>query len=79
VKKLCSVQYGIEHFKLITHQKERGPEGVKFRRLAFDLHLLLGSATIKFSAFYKSHKVAWIEAKYMEEFAGSFRFRRKEV
>lgn len=68
VKRLCSVEWGIEHGKLYAEPSKKGLKGIKYRRPHFDLHILLGSALIEFSVLYKDEKVAYTKAKYKEEF-----------
>ncbi|RDI80134.1 hypothetical protein Vi05172_g9924 [Venturia inaequalis] len=66
VKQLCAVSYGIEHSKLRKETKRTGIDKVKFRKPTFELQILPGSATIKFTVLYKGTQVAYTEAEYKE-------------
>lgn len=68
VKQLCTVEWNIDHSKLYLEQRKKGIAGVKYREPRYDLHILLGGAIIDFSIIYKDKKVAYIQAKYKEEF-----------
>ncbi|KAL9085631.1 MAG: hypothetical protein Q9165_007532 [Trypethelium subeluteriae] len=70
VKRLCSVEYGIDCSKLWMEPSYRGKTTEtkgKWRDATFQLHIGLNSASLGFSVFYHGDPVAYTTAKYKED------------
>ena len=65
VRELCTVDYGIERSKLWMETSYKNPiTKKKWRDATFNLQFEPGSASITFSVYYKSQRVAYTRAKY---------------
>ena len=69
VKKLCTVEYGIERSKLwLEETSYKDPvTKKKWRDATFNLQFEPGSASITFSVYYKNQRVAYTTAKYADD------------